>query len=124
MSAPGTSNKPVIPAITGIPWLDSIVAAGILFVSGIITGKIVGLMGASALASGDYATGIFFMVSAMLVAAVTAIWRAMQAKKTTSVVVQHALETLETGDLTPQLKAVATAKQLVIAENVKSLPKQ
>lgn len=101
------AKKPLIPSITGVPALDTAIAAGILATAGIIDGKIYGLMEAHALKPDDYKSAIFSATLATLVAIATFGWRLFQTKLNQLSVAQHVITSQATGIIPDNVQAAA-----------------
>jgi hypothetical protein len=108
-------KKPVIPSITGYPAIDTALAAAIIWGSGVITGKIYGLIAGSALATQDFQMAIFGSVVATLVAIATVVWRLLQAKWNQLAVVNTTIEAAATGQI-PENVVRAAVKAPTISE--------
>lgn len=93
-----STNKPIIPSITGIPVLDTMLGAALISVSTALATTAVTWMNAHGFQGYD-ATQVSSAILGILVLVATITWRYMSVQKTKTAVADHVITAAATGQI-------------------------
>lgn len=105
--ADAPANKPLIPSITGNPFLDTAIRIGLTSASAAITAVILTWLNAHGFHDPNLGLEVGGAVLATMIGAATVIWSFLQTKMNQLAVVQHVITTAATGEIPDNIKAAA-----------------
>ena len=106
------TGKPIIPSITGIPVLDSIIGSGLIFASTALASVSVTWMNSHGFQGAD-TTQISGIILGVLVLAATVTWRFIAAKRAVTAVADHVITAAATGQIPDSVMREAIKSPLI-----------